>query len=102
MTNLSTAYYDSPLTTNQMSSTALSYEKTGLFHRVPVGFGPTLSPRQDPQGKRYDWSQSKATTIGVTFKSEHDNLDEILPEGYSVDRSKPAVIMFEASFERDT
>ena len=42
----------------------LSFEPTGRFHRVPVGFGPAPTPRQDKDGNRFDWSDSQATTTG--------------------------------------
>jgi hypothetical protein len=32
---------------------------------------------------------------GVTYTSTHDALNSILPEGYSVDSNKNAIIMFE-------
>lgn len=73
----------------------MSFEHTKQFFRAPVGFGPAPSPRQGPDGKPFVWKDSTATTIGVTFSSEHDALDALLPDGYEVERDKPAVIMFE-------
>ncbi|ORY90094.1 hypothetical protein BCR35DRAFT_343619 [Leucosporidium creatinivorum] len=78
-----------------MTIAPLSFESTGRFHRVPIGFGPAPTPRQDAEGNRFDWRKSEATTVGVTYSSDHDALNSILPEGYSVDPSKEAIIMYE-------
>ncbi|KAI5477307.1 hypothetical protein MNV49_006528 [Pseudohyphozyma bogoriensis] len=76
-------------------SNELSFESTARFHRVPVGFGPAPTPRQDPTGKRFDWSKAQATTAGVTYVSEHAALNAILPDGYHVDEEVEATVMFE-------
>jgi hypothetical protein len=78
-----------------MSMTAIDFSDSKQFHRAPIGFGPAPGPRQDPTGRRFDWSQSECTTVGVTYRSEHEALDALLPEGYAVDFSKPAAILFE-------
>ncbi|PWY96831.1 hypothetical protein BCV70DRAFT_203405 [Testicularia cyperi] len=71
------------------------FEQTKLFHRVPVGFGPAPTPRQDPQGKRFDWSQAQATTVGVVFETSRESVNALLPEGYEVDPDSQATVMFE-------
>lgn len=78
-----------------MSPALLDLSGTKRFHRAPIGFGPALGPRQDPQGQRFDWSKSECTTVGVTYQSEHAALKALLPDGYSVDPNKAPVIMFE-------
>lgn len=61
------------------------FEQTKQFHRVPVGFGPAPSPRQDPNGKRFDWSQSRTTTVGIVVECDRAAVQAILPEGYTVE-----------------
>lgn len=78
-----------------MGQPELDLSATKQFHRAPIGFGPAPGPRQDASGERFDWSKSECTTVGVTYRSEHAALNSILPEGYAVDQSKPAVILFE-------
>ncbi|SCZ90352.1 BZ3500_MvSof-1268-A1-R1_Chr9g10802 [Microbotryum saponariae] len=78
-----------------MSSSELSLESTKRFHRVPIGFGPAPTPRQDHEGKRFDWSKAQAKTIDVTYTSDHAALDAILLDGYATDKSKDAVVLFE-------
>lgn len=41
------------------------FEHTGRFHRVPVGFGPAPTPRQDSNGKPYGrWAEANTTAVG--------------------------------------
>lgn len=61
------------------------FEHTKQFHRVPIGFGPAPSPRQDPSGKRFDWSQSLTTTVGIVVECDRAAVQAILPEGYTVE-----------------
>lgn len=61
------------------------FEHTKQFHRVPIGFGPAPSPRQDPTGKRFDWSQSRTTTVGIVVECDRAAVQAILPEGYTVE-----------------
>lgn len=61
------------------------FESTTLFHRAPVGFGPAATPRQDPNGKRFNWSNAKTTTVGVVFDVSIESVQKLLPEGYTVD-----------------
>lgn len=75
-----------------MASQPLSFEPTGRIHRAPVGFGPAPSPRQDPNGQRFDWSKSEATTVGVTYRSTKEALDALLPKGYEIDAETPTVL----------
>lgn len=70
-------------------------QNTKRNHRVPIGFGPAPSPRQDPNGEPFQWKDSEATTVGVTYASEHAYLNSLLPEGYETDPSTEAIVMFE-------
>lgn len=54
-------------------------------HRMPVSFGPTAGPRQGPGGERYDYSDSPRTVAGVTFLSEGEAVQRLLPPGCIVD-----------------
>jgi hypothetical protein len=73
------------------------FESQERYHRVPVGFGPAATPRQDPQGNRFDWSKAKTTTVGVTFDVSIASVQKLLPEGYKVDVGDKQVtqVMFE-------
>lgn len=73
------------------------FESTNLFHRAPVGFGPAATPRQDPEGNRFDWSKAKTTTVGVVYDVSIDSVQRLLPEGYKVDvgDKKTTQILFE-------
>ncbi|CBQ73516.1 conserved hypothetical protein [Sporisorium reilianum SRZ2] len=55
------------------------------IHRAPLGFGPAPSPRQSPQGTRFDWSDARTTTVGVVLEADRESIQALLPEGYTVD-----------------
>ncbi|WWD19955.1 hypothetical protein CI109_104428 [Kwoniella shandongensis] len=63
------------------------FENTKQFHRVPVGFGPAPSPRQDPNGNPFTtWqSDSYMQLTGVVYDVGRSELQAILPEGYEID-----------------
>lgn len=73
------------------------FEKTGKYHRVPVGFGPAPSPRQDPKGERFDWSEAKTTTVGVVVEASVASIQALLPEGYEATASSngKGTVLFE-------
>ncbi|MET4803837.1 acetoacetate decarboxylase family protein [Bradyrhizobium sp. LB11.1] len=54
-------------------------------HRMPVVFGPTVGPRQGPDGQAYDYSESPRASVAVSFLSEADALTQLLPPGCRLD-----------------
>lgn len=68
----------------------------GRTHRGPLSFGPAASPRQDQNGKPFtNWGEARTRTIGVTYASEYAALNALLPDGYRVDETVEASILFE-------
>lgn len=57
----------------------------GKVYRMPTHFGPSLGPRQSEGGRRFDNRDSPRTTIiSVSFLTNREQLDELLPEGFEV------------------
>lgn len=53
----------------------------GKMYRMPTQFGPSLGPRQLPDGMQLDYIGSPDTkTLTVTFRSNPDQLKALLPE----------------------
>ncbi|MDT2024584.1 acetoacetate decarboxylase family protein [Methylocella sp. CPCC 101449] len=50
-----------------------------LRYRMPVVFGPTVGPRQGPNGEMYDYSEAPRTTATVSFLTTQDALSKLLP-----------------------
>jgi hypothetical protein len=67
----------------------MKYE-AGLRYRMPVMFGPSISPRQGPGGVRYDSSQAPKTLVTATFLTDELSLEPLLPPGFSL-RGEPTV-----------
>jgi hypothetical protein len=63
------------------------FEHSKGIHRQPVGFGPAPGPRQDSEGKRFDYSHAKMTTVGIVVKCSREAVQAILPEGYTLAES---------------
>ncbi|KAG7530451.1 hypothetical protein FFLO_05050 [Filobasidium floriforme] len=75
----------------------LNFEKTGLYHRAPVGFGPAASPRQGPDGKPFNgWKEnSEMHLTGIVLNVERAQLQALLPEGYDIAEDVQPTILFE-------
>ena len=55
------------------------------MYRMPTHFGPSLGPRQGEGGRKYDNLESpKITAFSVSFLSNREQLEELLPEGFEV------------------
>lgn len=55
------------------------------MYRMPTHFGPSLGPRQGENGRRYACKDTpKTTTVSVSFLTNRDQLDDLLPEGFVV------------------
>jgi len=63
----------------------------GVMYRMPYGFGPTAGPRQGPDLKPFDWSQSpRRRSVAVSFLTDASLLAELLPPGFRL-AGEPAV-----------
>jgi hypothetical protein len=59
------------------------HQEAGLY-RMPYGFGPTPGPRQEPPGKRFDWSKVGRWSAAVSYLTEREKLDKLLPPRFSL------------------
>lgn len=51
-------------------------------YRMPVMFGPTVGPRQGPEGERFDGSNAPFSVTSVRFLSDAARLEALLPPGF--------------------
>ena len=77
----------------------MAYEfKTGMMYRMPTHFGPSLGPRQGPDGRKFTCKDNpKTTSISVSFRSNAEQLSALLPPGFSLD-GDPIVTVFASFF----
>ena len=63
----------------------MSYSfRTDQRYRMPTHFGPSLGPRQGLDGRRYACIDSSVdTSIQATFKAQPDQINRLLPPGFS-------------------
>ncbi len=58
------------------------FEK-GKIYRMPTHFGPSLGPRQGPDGRTFECKDNpKTTSISVSFLTNSDQIKSILPENF--------------------
>ena len=58
------------------------FEK-GKIYRMPTHFGPSLGPRQGPDGRAFECKDNpKTTSISVSFLTNSDQIKSILPENF--------------------
>lgn len=64
----------------------MSYKfQAGKMYGMPTHFGPSLGPRQGEGGRKYDNLESpRITAFSVSFLSNREQLEELLPEGFAV------------------
>lgn len=53
-------------------------------YRMPVLFGPTVGPRQGPHGETFDSSNAAYTVTSVSFLSDQNALNMLLPNGFGL------------------
>lgn len=71
----------------------MSYEfLPDRLYRMPTHFGPSLSPRQGPDGRRFDWSAHEFDAISVYYLSQASTLESLLPPGFSL-HGEPVVTL---------
>ena len=57
----------------------------GMMYRMPTHFGPTLGPRQGPNDRKFECRDNpKATIYSVSFLTNREQLENLLPEGFEV------------------
>lgn len=68
--------------------------------RMPVGFGPMPGPRQGPDGRPFDWSETpRRTLVSASFLTDPDALTPLLPPGFALE-GEP-VVTLELQFLRE-
>ena len=60
--------------------------KPNTMYMMPTHFGPMAGPRQGPGGEQFafDVDQRKSRTYAVSFLTNQDQLEALLPEGFAV------------------
>ena len=59
--------------------------QTNQLYRMPTHFGPSLGPRQGPDGRRYSCIDSpKDLVVKATFKANPSQLEKLLPPGFTL------------------
>ncbi|MDK3018817.1 acetoacetate decarboxylase family protein [Pseudodonghicola flavimaris] len=53
-------------------------------YRMPVMFGPTVGPRQGPEGEVFDGSEAPFSVTTVRFLSDAARLEALLPPGFAL------------------
>ena len=57
----------------------------GKMYRMPTHFGPSLGPRQGNDGQRFSCKDTpKTTALSVSFLTNREQLEELLPEGFTL------------------
>lgn len=56
------------------------------MYRMPTHFGPSLGPRQGKDGQRFACKDTpKTTALSVSFLTNSEQLEELIPEGFTLD-----------------
>jgi hypothetical protein len=69
------------------------------IYRMPYGYGPSLGPRQGPNGLSFNGDWSRVTTVGVAFRTDADAVAALLPPGF-VPADDP-IVRFQCHFNTD-
>ena len=68
--------------------------KPGVMYMMPTHFGPYTGPRRGPEGRTFACVDNpKNTTYSVSFLTNIDQLEPLLPPGFSTD-GEPVVTVF--------
>tara|TARA_R110000824_G_scaffold7892_6_gene35926 strand:- start:42464 stop:43294 length:831 start_codon:yes stop_codon:yes gene_type:complete len=66
----------------------------GKMYRMPMSFGPSLGPRQLPEGRQLDYAQAPdSRTLSISFRSNPEQLAALLPECFMLGQ-EPIVTIF--------
>ncbi len=63
---------------------SLTYEPNRRY-RMPIGFGPSVSPRAVPPGIDRATQQGRITTAGVSIRTDADRIEEMLPPKFTLE-----------------
>jgi len=67
----------------------------GKMYRMPTHFGPTLGPRQGKDGRKFACRDTpKSTTRSVRFLTNREQLEDLLPEGFTVGEEPLVTVSF--------
>lgn len=65
--------------------------QAGKMYRMPTHFGPSLGPRQGEESRKFiNLDSPKMTVMSVSFLTNREQLEELLPEGFLI-RAEPVV-----------
>jgi len=79
----------------------MSYKfQHGKMYMMPTHFGPGMGPRQGPDGRKFECKDSpKSTSISVSFLTNREQLEELLPERFEV--GAEPVVSVSASYMKE-
>lgn len=67
---------------------------TPSMYRMPLSFGPSIGPRQGPEGREWECRDGPLrTTLSSQFRTEEGAIRHLLPSPYSLDGLDPVVTM---------
>ena len=70
------------------------------MYRMPTHFGPRTGPRYGPDGRKFACIDSpKSTAVSVSFLSNREQLESLLPEHFSLS-GEPIVTVY-ASYMKE-
>jgi hypothetical protein len=65
------------------------------MYRMPTHFGPSLGPRQGADGRKFACRDApKSTTRSVSFVTNREQLENLLPEGFEVGAEPVVTVSF--------
>ncbi|SVB66638.1 uncharacterized protein METZ01_LOCUS219492, partial [marine metagenome] len=72
----------------------------GKMYMMPTHFGPSMGPRQGPEGRTFECEDNpKTTSISVNFLTNREQLEELLPEKFEV--GAEPVVSVSASYMKE-
>ena len=85
----------------QPERTTMSYKfQPYMMYRMPTHFGPSLGPRQGEEGRKFACKDTpKTTTLSVSFLTNREQLEDLLPEGFEV--GEEPVVTVKASYMKE-
>lgn len=74
--------------------------RPGMFYRMPTHFGPSLGPRQGADGRKFaNIDSPRITSLSVSFLTNREQLEALLPEGFSV--GAEPVVTIQSSYMKE-
>jgi hypothetical protein len=56
----------------------------GRMYRMPVHFGPSIGPRQGPDGRQFDWSDAECDIVAAHYRSDREAIEKLLPPRFEL------------------